>query len=259
LNQETALPTVLFLPDVHYDHRIWADIPSSLSEHYDVLHYDTHEPVPWAAPETFVPALRRLIPEDGRTLIVAAGYAAGFAVHAALSGLAGGLVLFQPAPDYLPPDAFRDVPVADLFQAAAPYSGLVAAVREPDPARRSELAISTMQGIYRDGLSEADLALVSQVAGDHVDELVATMAQTITAVEAGDPAPQPGLPWVDQLADVTVPVSVITSRRAKPVGEAIAKRILAGRFAAADATTDLPWLEDRPGAISVLRQMLTKL
>jgi hypothetical protein len=250
------LPTALFLPDLHYDHRIWANIPSDLGQHCDIVHYDTHEPVPWATPETFVPSLRRLITDGGPTLIVAAGYAAGFAVHAAASGMAGGLALFQPVPDYLPPDAFSDVPVEELIQAAAPYSGFIEAVRETDAARRSQLVISTWHGIYGNILSEADLMLASQVIGDHVEAFLATLAETIAAAEMGAAAAHPGLPWISRLAEVSVPVAVVMSRRGEIAGQAITERILAGRFAAADAQTDLPWLEDRAGAISVLRQML---
>ena len=252
------MPAVIFLPDTYYDYRIWADIPSGLGEHYDIVHYDRCEPVPWASPETFIPALRRLIPDDRRTVVVAAGYAAGFAVRAALSGLAAGLALFQPAPDYRPPEVLSDVPIEDLIQAAAPYAGLIEATRETDPARRSELVIRTWRGIYGEGLPEADVSLASEVIGDHVEELLAAIAETVTAAETGARPPRPGPPWVGQLGDVTTPVTVVTSRRANPVGEAIAKRIPAGRFVAARAHTDLPWLEDRAGALSVLRQMLAE-
>src|SRR5580700_2872340 len=76
------VPDVLFLADLGYDHRIWADLAAGFG------------------PDPADPA---------RTVLVAAGWAAGRAVHAALDGQAAGLVLFQPAPDYLPPEARPEV------------------------------------------------------------------------------------------------------------------------------------------------------
>jgi hypothetical protein len=253
------LPSVLFLPDLHYDHRIWADIPASLDERCDIVHYDTHEPMRWTAPETFLTAVRRLVPDDASTVAVAAGYAAGFAIQAALSGLAGGLVLFQPAPDYIPPEAMSDVPVEELIRVAEPYAGLVDASRETDPARRAELVTGALRDIYTGNLAASDLALVCQVIGEHAEELLATVTEATTAAEAAASPPRPGLPWVGLLDEVTVPVTVVTSRRASAIGEALAKRILAGQFEGADAYTDLPWLEDRAVATTVLHDMLARL
>jgi hypothetical protein len=80
------VPGVLFLPDLGYDHRIWADLVAS-----------------------FDPG-----PVDGPA-VVAAGWAAGRAVQAALAGRAGGLVLFQPVPDHLPPEAVEADAETDLL------------------------------------------------------------------------------------------------------------------------------------------------
>jgi hypothetical protein len=100
------VPGVLFLPDQFYDHRIWADLPASLGADCDAVCYDVHAPMPWEEPDSraFLGAVRRLVPDPARTAVAAAGQAAGLAVQAARCGLAGGLVLFQPVPDRIPPD-----------------------------------------------------------------------------------------------------------------------------------------------------------
>lgn len=254
------MPSVLFLPDLGYDHRIWADIPSSLAGACDVVSYDAHEPLPWAEPggRAFLDAVRCLVPDPGHAIVAAAGLAAGFAVHAALSGRAAGLVLFQPAPDYIPAEAMTDVPVEDLLQAAAPWAGIIDASRETDLTRRRELVARTCRDIYRQSLTAPDLDLACQVIAEHAEDLLAAVAGTQAAAEAGEP-PQLGRPWVDQLDGLTVPVTVLSARRAQRIAQALAQRILNGQFVAADADTDLIWLEDRARAINALRDMLALL
>jgi hypothetical protein len=251
------MPSVLFLPDCYYDRRIWADIPSSLGGAYGVVSYDAHESMPRdeTDSEAFLAALRRLVPDPGRSVVAAAGQAAGFAVQAALSGLAGGLLLFQPAPDYIPPDLMVDVPIEELLLAAAPYAGIIDASQESDPVRRAELVVETWRDIYGQSLIAADLELACQVIGEHVEELLADLASAQSATDAGE-SPQLGVPWVDHLSELTVPVTVISGRRSSRVGMSIAQRILKGQFVAADADTDLVWLEDRSGAINALRNLL---
>src|SRR5579872_2329534 len=102
------MPSALFLPDLYYDRRIWDDILSGLYDACDVVCFDAHEPMRLAG-QAFLDAVRRLEPDPRGTVVVAAGLAAGFAVRAALSGLAGGLLLFQPAPDRIPPEAMTEV------------------------------------------------------------------------------------------------------------------------------------------------------
>jgi hypothetical protein len=52
---------------------------------------------------------------------------------------------------------------------------------------------------------------------------------------------------------------VVSAWRAQRTGRALAQRILNGQFVAADADTDLVWLEDRTRAINALRDMLALL
>jgi hypothetical protein len=223
------VPDVLFLADLGYDHRIWADLAAGFG------------------PDPADPA---------RTVLVAAGWAAGRAVHAALDGQAAGLVLFQPAPDYLPPEARPEVSLEEMLAAAAPWAGLIDAAQETDAVRRTELVVATWRDIYGPHLAAPDIDLACQVISAHVDEVLATAAESAAAAMAGGPMPQLGPPWVDRLAELTVPVTVMTSRRASRTGQALAGRIPDGRFVVADAETDLVWLEDRGSATTAITDLL---
>ena len=222
---------VLFLADLGYDDRIWTDLGASFG--------------PGAGP--------------GPDVIVAAGWTAGQAVQAALDGRAAGLVLFQPTPDYLPPEARSEVSLEEILAAATPWAGLIEAAQETDPARRTELVIATWRDIYGPHLAAPDVELACAVIADHAGEVLDIVARGTAAAMAGGPAPQPGPPWVDRLAELAVPVTVITNRRASRVGQALARRIRDGRLVVADAETDLVWLEDRAGARAAIGDMLLRV
>ncbi len=121
------------------DGRTWDDIPSSFSGASDVVSYDAHESMPRGEPDSqaFLDAVHRLVPDPRHGIVVAAELAAGFAVQAALAGLAGALLLFQPAPDHIPPEAMVDASVEELLQAAAPYAGIVDALRDSMGSERN--------------------------------------------------------------------------------------------------------------------------
>ena len=195
------MPNVLFLPDLFYDHRIWADLPAGLGADGDVVCYDLHEPMPWGQPDSgaFLGAVRRLVPDPGRSVVAAAGLAAGLAVQAARCGLAGGLVLFQPAPDRMPPEAVTDVPVEDLLAAAAPWAGLLDAAAET-AARRTELVTRTWRDVYAGRLAAPDAELACQVIAGRVDQVLAMVAAVRAAAAAGAPPRSRGCPgwtgWV---------------------------------------------------------------
>jgi hypothetical protein len=222
---------VLFLADLGHDHRIWADLAAGL----------------------------RPGPGPGPDVIVAAGWAAGRAVQAALDGQAAGLVLFQPTPDYLPPEARPEVSLEEMLAAAAPWAGMIDAAQETDPARRTELVVATWRDIYGPHLAAPDVELACAVIADHADQVLDIVTQGTAAAMAGEPVPQLGPPWVDRLAELAVPVTVITNRRASRVGQALATRIADGRFMVADAETDLVWLEDRAGARTAIEDMLLRV
>jgi hypothetical protein len=256
-----VVPGVLFLPDLFYDHRIWADLPARLGADCDAVCYDMHESMPWGEPDSraFLDAVRRLVPYPGRTAVAAAGQAAGLAVQAARFGLAGGLVLFQPVPDHVPPEAITSAPAEDLMAAAAPWAGLIDATAETDAARRAELATRTWREAYAGRLAASDVELACQVIAGHVDQVLATVTAVATAAAAGAPPPQAGLPWVDRLAEISVPVTVVSARRTGRIGRAIADMARVGQFIATTADTDLVWLEDRIQAKAAIRDMLGRL
>lgn len=177
-------------------------------------------------------------------------------MHAAIDGAACALLLFAPVPDHFLPEVTIDEPLEEMLAAADPYTPLIEAARESDPARRRQLVTDMVRAVYGGKLTPADLALVSQVTADHAEELLAAIAQVIVAAEADAPAPSPGLAWVDRLSEVTVPVTVVAARRGARIGKAVADRIPAGQLVTVDAHTSLPWLEDRAGADAALRQLL---
>jgi hypothetical protein len=234
--QEAAVPSVLFLPDLFYDHRIWADLPASLGADGDAVCYDVHEPMPWG------------------NLTARHSW-----VQAARFGLAGGLVLFQPAPDYISPEAITGAPVADLMAAAAPWAGLIDATAETDAARRAELVTRTWRDAYAGRLVASDVELACQVIAGHVYQVLATVTAVAAAAAAGAPPRRLGCPWVDRLAEISVPVTEVSARRTGRVGRAIACMAPDGRFIAATADTDLVWLEDRTQAKAAIRDMLVRL
>ena len=67
------MPSVLFLPGLFYDHRIWADLPAGPGAGGDAVCFDLHEPMPWREPGTgaFLGAVRRLVSDPGRGVVAA--------------------------------------------------------------------------------------------------------------------------------------------------------------------------------------------
>jgi hypothetical protein len=259
------LAGVLYLPDQHYDYRIWADVPARLGVR--AVHYDRHEPMPWAgrpipwqaADPGFPDAVRRLVPGDSFDVVVAAGEAARLAFSVASLGLAQALALFQPAPDCYLADGMPELPESEIMHAADWFLPVMEAVDETDPARRRSLVIGAWQDRYGPHLSAADLGLTGQVIGDHVEELLATSKRVAHLADAGAGLPFPELPWVDRLGEIGVPVTVVVSQRAVRLGPAIARRARDGQSILAAADTELVWLEDRDTALTTLRQVLARV
>jgi hypothetical protein len=80
---------------------------------------------------------------------------------------------------------------------------------------------SVCREAYGGHLTPADLELAVRVTGDHADELMATVRETVAAARADAPPPHPGPRWLNRLAEVSVPV-VVGSRRFRGHREAIA-------------------------------------
>jgi hypothetical protein len=96
------------------------------------------------------------------------------------------------------------------------------------------------------------------VIGEHVEDLLAALPDAQAATGAGEP-PRLGLPWAGRLDELEIPVTVVSARRARRLGQALAQQIPNGQFVAADADTDLVWLEDRTRSVNALRNMLALL
>ncbi|MDX6395502.1 MAG: hypothetical protein QOJ73_6565 [Streptosporangiaceae bacterium] len=256
-----ALPSILFLPEHHYDYRIWNGIPSSLSDHCQVVLYDRHEPMPWAelAGPAFLGAVRRLAPGQCFDVVAAAGEAARLAFSVASGGLAKGVVFFQPFPDRHLEEVTVDLPAQEVVEAAAWIAPVLGALHQPDPARRRELVVEAWRDRYGPHLAAGDLELACQVIGDHTEELLASVKDVAAAAEAGEDMSWPSPPWIDRLGEIDIPVTAVVSKLALGLGQAVARRAREGHVIEAQAYTDLVWLEDRVTAVTALRHMLDRL
>jgi hypothetical protein len=146
-----------------------------------------------------------------------------------------------------------------MLAVAAPWAGLIDAAQETDAVRRTDLVAATLRDIYGPHLAAPDVELVCRVVADHAGEVLDLVAQSVAAAMTGAPAPQLGPPWVDRLAELSAPVTVMTARRASAVGRVLAGRIPGGVFVEANAGTDLVWLEDRAGARAVIGDRLLRV
>jgi hypothetical protein len=260
------VPSVLFLPDQHYDHRIWADVPASLG--VDVVLYDQHEPMPWvgqpmpweqAGDSAFNDAVRRLAPGDSFDVVVAAGEAARLAFSVASLGLAKTVALCQPAPDRWLDDPRPDVPESELIHAGDWMIPVVGALQETDTERRRSLVIDAWRDRYGPHLTADDLELVLEVIGDHAEGILATTQRVAELAEAGVGVLLSEESWVERLGEIDVPIAVVVSRGAAWIGAALARRARHGQVITAAADTDLVWLQDRLTAVTTLRQLLTRV
>ena len=258
--QGMTWPSILFLPEHHYDYRIWDDIPASLGGNGQVVLYDQHEPMPWAelAGPVFLGAVRRLAPDQCFDVVAAAGEAARLAFSVASAGLAKGVVFFQPSPDRHLEEAMVDLPAYDPLEAAGWIAPVLEALHEPDPARRREMVVEAWRDRYGPHLAAGDLELACQVIGDHTEELLATAKDVAANAEAGEDMSWPSPPWIDRLGEIDIPVTVVVSKLALGMGRAVARRAREGQVIEAQAHTDLVWLEDRAAAVTALRHMLDR-
>ena len=256
-----TLPSVLFIPESHYDYRIWTDIPSSLSDRCHVVHYDQHAPMSSAVVDdpVFLDTVRRLAPTSGFDAVITGGSAARLAFKVAVAGLARTVLFFQPAPDSHLEDAGATLSVEELEVAASRFSLIAEALSETTLGKRKELVVETWRQIYGPYLEAEDLELACRVIGDHAEDLLATSKEVTAAAEAGRDIPWPSPPWVDRLDEIAMPMTVIMSKPANRTGQAIARRIGQGRLIVSEAQTDLVWLEDRQTALVSITQLLGRL
>lgn len=253
-----SLPSILFIPERFNDYRMWYDIPDRLRGRAEVVHFDQHEQVPWTADSAeFVDATRRLAPDGGFDIVAAAGGAARFAFALAEAGLAKGLVFFQPTLDSIPDDVRVDL--SGLDEALEAFRPIVTAIHEPDPNRRREILLQTIRDTAGPDREPAGLELELAMMSDHAEELLAHLQATAAAADDGHVAPDPPWmerPWIDRLAELTVPVTAIGPG---PFPEAIARRAKDAEVVLAAGSGGMAPPADRALAAEALLRMLDRI
>jgi hypothetical protein len=269
-----TLPNVLFIPDRFYDYRLWSDIPDRLQGRVRAIYFDQHD-LPWKSGNgEFLKAAQRLAPDGGFHIVTANGHAARFAFALAEGGLAKGLVLFQPSLDSfpLPDDVQVDwAALGDLDHVLDPFMPILSALDEPDPGRRREILLDVMRAMAGRDLEPAGLELLLAMYSDHAEEIFADLraaaakGEQSQATEATDPdepvqiPPWLERPWIDRLAELTVPVTTVVSARSRVIAEAIARRAKDAEIVMAGASAGLEPAEDRARAADAIRRMVDRI
>lgn len=258
------MPSVLFVPERFKDYRMWYDIPDRLGGRAEVIHFDQHEQIPWAADSAvFVDAARRLVPGGGFHIVAGAGGAARFVFALAEAGLAKGLVFFQPTLDSIPDDVRVDlaglVDLSSLGEELAAFQPIVSAIHEPDPGRRREILLQSVRETAGPDRDPAGLELELEMMSDHAEEFFAHLQVTAAEAEAGHvPQDPPWMqrPWIDRLAKLTVPVTAIG---VGPFPEAIARRAQDAEIVLAAGNGGMAPPADRARAAEALLRMLDRI
>jgi hypothetical protein len=260
---------ILLIPDRFTDYRVWADIPTRIGSRAEVIHFDQHREIPWAAAATgeFVDTARGLAGGGPFHVVAAAGQADRFALALAEAGLARGLVLFHPPipadiPAGLGPD-WSDPEVRQLIdEAAESMAPLSEVIDDPDPAPKRDAFLAAIRDQGRD-LEPAVLELAMSMHGDHADEMFAWLQASSAAgeEEEGDAQEQPagGQAWPDYLASVTVPVILAMPPRGMALGEAGAGRARDAEVVALRPGGGLVPAEDRARAAEIILRMLDRV
>jgi hypothetical protein len=267
-----SLPSILFIPDQFGDYRLWSDIPDRLHGRAHPIHFDQRD-LPWTSGNgEFLQEARRLAPDGIFHIVAANGRAARFGFALAEAGLAKGLVLFQPSLDSFPDDVHFDWPAEiDLDHVLDPFMPVLSALDEPDPARRREILLEVVRVTAGQDLEPTALELLLAMYSDHADEVFAWL-QTFAAegeqAQAADPAeadepvePPPWLerPWIDRLAELTMPVTTVVSARGQVIAEAIARRAKDAEIVVAGANAGLEPAENRARAADAILRMLGRI
>ena len=213
-----------------------------------------------------------LAPDGSFHIVAASGEAARFAFALAEAGLAKGLVLFQPSLDRSPDDVHLDYSaLGDLDHVLDPFMPILNALQEPDPGRRRDILLEVVRDTAGHDLEPAELELLLAMYSDHAEEYFAYL-QASPELKAADAAEADGLgqlppwverPWIDRLAELTVPVTTVVSRPGRGIGEAIARRakdaeiVVASAIAGANA--GLAPADDRARAAEAIVRMLDRI
>jgi hypothetical protein len=255
---------VLFIPDQYTDHRMWHDIPERLQGHAVVIHYDQHAPVPWSSVNgDFLDTARRLSGNGGFDIVVAAGQAARFAFALAETGMAKGVVFFQPSLDSILDDVDVNITDDDLDRMSDAFENIYqpfldTALTEDDPERQREMFAALLRDTAGD-LDPAELQLGVAIYSDHSQEYFADLQSLKTAADKRRQQPDsPWLasPWIDRLGELAIPVTAVVVSRRRSEGEAIARRARDAEIVEAEGSGGLAPPADRAkGAEAVLRML----
>jgi hypothetical protein len=181
-------------------------------------------------------------------------------------------VLFQPSVDSFPDDVPLEWPAdVDPDHALDHFMPILSALDDPDPNRRREILLEVVGATAGQHLEPAALELLLAMYGDHADEIFANL-QALAAereqVQASEPpgADQPvelppwlERPWIDRLADLTVPVTTVVSERGRVIAEAIARRAKDAEIVVAGANAGLEPAEERARAADAIVRMLGRI
>jgi len=266
------LPSVLFIPDRFSDYRLWSDIPDRLQGRALAIHFDQHD-LPWTSGNgEFLEIARRLAPDGSFHVVAANGQAARFAFALSEAGVAKGLTLFQPSLDCIPDDVHVDrSALGDPEHVLDPFMPILSALDEPDPSRRREILLDVIRTTAGPDLEPAGLELLLAMYSDHAEEIFADLQASAAegeqsqATEANDPdepfhiPPWLERPWIDRLADLTVPVTTVVSARGRVIAEAIARRAVDAEIVIAGGSAGLEPAEDRARAAEAILRTLDRV
>lgn len=253
----TGEPTVLLLPPLFHDARIWGRFATGLAERVGltVADWPGHGPGRPVLPASFsqVDEATRIVDLAGdHDVVIAAHKDAAAAVHLAQLGRARALVLIDPTPDdFLPEVAFDDleqVPPSPLEDDEIEV--MVKAIKQRDARALAALGASD----YADQLSSQDCALLRAVFEDNAPVLFTGVLEYI----------EDRPPWPDALPDLRLPVLAIalasmSTGRVDPkqaIVRAIAARCRDGRVATFEAETDFPWLEHPDELVGIVLEFI---
>jgi hypothetical protein len=261
--EKVKMPTSLFIPDKYMDYRMWSDVPERIRGRAAVIHFDQYEQVPWTVADGgFLEAVRRLAIDGSFDVVAAAGQAARFAFAVAEAGLAKGLVFFYPSLDRVLDEVVSGLNGLDLDEEMDPYRPVISALHEPDPGRRRDILLRVVRETAGPDLEPAQLELAIAMASDHAEELFADLRVTETAVTAGlrqqDP-PWLEQPWIDHVAELAIPITVVVGPRGLAIGEAVARRAVDVEVVVAEGSPGLAPVAERIRSADALVRMLDRV
>jgi len=267
-----SLRSILFIPDQFGDYRLWSDIPDRLRGRARAIHFDQND-LPWTSGNgEFLEEARLLAPGGTFHIVAANGRAARFGFALAEAGLARGLVLFQPSLDSFPDDVHLEWPAEiDPDNALDRFMPVLSALDNPDPNRRREILLGAVRATAGQDLEPDALELLLAMYGDHADEIFANLQALRAEGEQARASEPPGAdqpvelppwlerPWIDRLAELTVPVTTVVSERGRVIAEAIARRARDAEIVVAGANAGLEPAEERARAADAIVRMLGRI